>query len=109
LFTLRSWILYPLLDWCQPPINKINEKHHLDPEQKSMDLVQFNNPNLSFSREVRENEILLDILIIGLAFLLVFKIIHVVHRAFRRFLLRRRPIQNNHGLPVVLRRPSFRP
>ena len=77
---------------------------------KTMDLVIYNNPNLIAHREVRRNEILLDLVIICLAFLLVLKIIHVGHRAIRRFLLRRRPLQENrHGLPVVLRRPSFRP
>ena len=75
-----------------------------------MDLVLYNNPNLIAHRELRRNEILLDLVIIGLAFLLVMKIIHVGHRSIRRFLLRRRPEQENrHGLPVVLRRPSFRP
>ena len=75
-----------------------------------MDLVLYNNPNLIARREVRRNEILLDLAIVGLAFLLVMKVIHVGHRSIRRFLLRRRPVQENrHGLPVVLRRPSFRP
>ena len=75
-----------------------------------MDLVLYNNPNLIARREVRRNEILLDFVIITLAFLLVMKLIHVGHRSIRRFLLRSRPVQENrHGLPVVLRRPSFRP
>ena len=75
-----------------------------------MDLVPYNNPILSANREDRRNEILLDLVIICLAFLLVMKIIHVGHRSIRRFLLRRRPVQENRqGLPVVLRRPSFRP
>ena len=75
-----------------------------------MDLVIYNNPNLIAHREVRRNEILLDLVIICLAFLLVLKIIHVGHRSIRRFLLRRRQVQENrHRLPVVLRRPSFRP
>ena len=75
-----------------------------------MDLVPYNNPNLIAHRELRRNEILLDLGIICLAFLLVMKVIHVGHRSIRRFLLRRRPVQEHrHGLPVVLRRPSFRP
>ena len=75
-----------------------------------MDLVLYNNPNLIARREVRRNEILLDLVIICLAFLLVMKVIHVGHRSIRRFLLRRRPVQEHrHRLPVVLRRPSFRP
>ena len=75
-----------------------------------MDLVLYNNPNLIAHREVRRNEILLDLVIVGLAFLLVMKVIHVGHRSIRTLLLRRRPAQENrHGLPVVLRRPSFRP
>ena len=75
-----------------------------------MDLVPYNNPNLIAHREVRRNEILLDLVIVGLAFLLVMKVIHVGHRSIRRFLLRRRPVlENRQGLPVVLRRPSFRP
>ena len=75
-----------------------------------MDLIPYNNPSLSAHREDRRNEILLDLVIICLAFLLVMKIIHVGHRSIRRFLLRRRPVlENRQGLPVVLRRPSFRP
>ena len=75
-----------------------------------MDLVLYNNPNLIAHREVARNEILLDLVIISLSFLLVMKVIHVGHRSIRRFLLRRRPVQENrHRLPVVLRRPSFRP
>ena len=75
-----------------------------------MDLVPYNYPILSANRGDRRNEILLDLVIICLAFLLVMKIIHVGHRSIRRFLLRRRPVpENRHGLPVVLRRPSFRP
>ena len=75
-----------------------------------MDLIPYNNPNLSGHREDNRNEILLDLVIVGLAFLFVMKIIHVGHRSIRRFLLRRRPVQENrHRLPVVLRRPSFRP
>ena len=75
-----------------------------------MDLVPYNYPILSANRGDRRNEILLDLVIVGLAFLLVMKIIHVGHRSIRRFLLRRRPVQENrHGLPAVLRRPSFRP
>ena len=75
-----------------------------------MDLVLYNNPNLIARRELRRNEILLDLVIVGLAFLLVMKVIHVGHRSIRRFLLRRRPAQENRqGLPVVIRRPSFRP
>ena len=75
-----------------------------------MDLVPYNNPNLIARQEVRRNEILLDLVIVALAVLLVMKVIHVGHRSIRRFLLRRRPVQENrHGLPVVLRRPSFRP
>ena len=75
-----------------------------------MDLVLYNNPNLIARREGRRNEILLDLVIVGLAFLLVMKVIHVGHRSIRRFLLRRRPVlENRQGLPVVLRRPSFRP
>ena len=75
-----------------------------------MDLIPYNYPILSANREDRRNEILLDLVIICLSVLLVMKIIHVGHRSIRRFLLRRRPVQENrHGLPVVLRRPSFRP
>ena len=75
-----------------------------------MDLVLYNNPNLIAHREVARNEILLDLVIISLSFLLVMKVIHVGHRSIRGFLLRRRPVQENrHRLPVVLRRPSFRP
>ena len=75
-----------------------------------MDLIPYNNPNLSGQREDNRNEILLDLVIICLAFLFVMKIIHVGHGSIRRFLLQRRPAQENrHGLPVVLRRPSFRP
>ena len=75
-----------------------------------MDLVRYNLPNLPQRIPTRQNEIFLDLVIIGLASLLVVKIISIGHRSIRRFLLRRRPTQENrHGLPVVLRRPIFRP
>ena len=75
-----------------------------------MDLVQINSPNALQQRQVRENEIFLDLLIIILACLLTLKILFIGHRSIRIFLLRRRPAQlNRQGLPVVLRRPTFRP
>ena len=75
-----------------------------------MDLVRYNIPNSPQQIFRRENEIFLDLAIICLASLLVLKIISIGHRSIRRFLLRRRPTQENrHGLPVVLRRPIFRP
>ena len=75
-----------------------------------MDLVRYNIPNSPQQIFRRENEIFLDLVIICLASLLVMKIISIGHRSIRRFLLRRRPVQENrHGLPVVLRRPIFRP
>ena len=75
-----------------------------------MDLVRYNIPNSPQQILPRENEIFLDLVIIFLASLLVLKLISIGHRSIRRFLLRRRPAQENrHGLPVVLRRPIFRP
>ena len=75
-----------------------------------MDLVNYNLPNSVQERRVRENEILLDLLIIILACILTLKILFIGHRSIRIFLLRRRPEQlNRQGLPVVLRRPTFRP
>ena len=75
-----------------------------------MDLVRYNIPNLPQQILPRENEIFLDLVIICLASLLVIKIMSVGHRSIRRMLLRRRPVQEDRrGLPVVLRRPIFRP
>ena len=77
-----------------------------------MDLVPYNNLNSETSPDRTTgvlNENLLDIGIIVLLVLLMFKIIYTSHMLIRRQLINRRPVlMNRVESPVVLRRPTLR-